>query len=223
MALHAIVVIPLMTLLSVGAAALIGGHARWIELRSTEHWPGWLLIPLTVVAMDGANWLAHYADHRLGFLWRFHALHHSQEELSVLTSFRAHPLMHTTGFLLATVPVVALMPARPIAPALITIYVCIGTLQHANLRWTFGPAGRVLVTPAYHRLHHAPDTQGVNLGVVLTIWDILASRARFPSRGDAVGDTGLDGRPVPVEQDDSAGPALLLLAGQLIEPFQARG
>ena len=221
LALHAIVVIPLMTLLSVGAAALIG-HAHWIELRSTAHWPGWLLIPLTVVAMDGANWLAHYADHRLGALWRFHALHHSQEELSVLTSFRAHPLMHTTGFLLATIPVVALMPTRPIAPVLITIYVCVGTLQHANLRWTFGPAGRLIVSPAYHRLHHARDTQHVNLGVVLTTWDVLAGRARFPSRGDGVGRTGLDGRPVPVEQDDSTGPALLLLAGQLIEPFQAR-
>jgi sterol desaturase/sphingolipid hydroxylase (fatty acid hydroxylase superfamily) len=221
-ALHAIVVIPLMTLLSVGAATLIGSHARWIELRSTEYWPGWLLIPLTVVAMDGANWLAHYADHRLGPLWRFHALHHSQEELSVLTSFRAHPLMHTTGFLLATVPVVALMPTRPIAPVIITIYVCIGTLQHANLRWTFGPVGRVLVSPAYHRLHHAPDTQQVNLGVVLTIWDVLAGCARFPSRSDDVGRTGLDGRPIPVEQDDSAGPVLLLLAEQLIEPFQAR-
>ncbi len=221
-AVHAIVVIPLMTVLSVGSAALIGGHARWLELRSTEHWPGWLLIPLTVVAMDGANWLAHYADHRLGALWRFHALHHSQEELSILTSFRAHPLMHTTGFLLATIPVVVLMPARPIAPVLITIYVCIGTLQHANLRWNFGPVGRVLVSPAYHRLHHAPDTQQVNLGVVLTIWDVLAGRARFPARSDGVGRTGLNGRPVPVEQDDSAGPALLLLR-QLSEPFQARG
>ncbi len=221
LALHAIVVIPLMTLLSVGAAALIG-HLRWIELRPAEHWPGWLLIPLAVVAMDGANWLAHYADHRLGPLWRFHALHHSQEELSVLTSFRAHPLMHTTGFLLATIPVVALMPTRPIAPVVITVYVCIGTLQHANLRWTFGPAGRVIVSPAYHRLHHAPDTQGVNLGVVLTIWDVLVGRARFPCRSDGVGRTGLDGRPVPVEQD-SAGPVLLLVAEQLIEPFQARG
>jgi sterol desaturase/sphingolipid hydroxylase (fatty acid hydroxylase superfamily) len=223
LAMHAIVVIPLMTLLSVGAAALIGGHAGWIELRSTAHWPGWLLVPVTVVAMDAANWLAHYADHRLDSLWRFHALHHSQEELSVLTSFRAHPLMHTTGFLLATIPVVALMPTRPIAPVVITVYVCIGTLQHANLRWTFGPVGRVLVSPAYHRLHHAPDTQGVNLGVVLTIWDVLAGYARFPARGDAVGRTGLDGRPVPVEQDDAAGPALRLLAGQLIEPFQAQG
>ena len=52
--------------------------------------------------------------------------------------------------------------------------------------------------------------------------DVLAGRARFPARGDAVGRTGLDGRPVPVEQDDSPGPVLLLLAGQLIEPFQAR-
>ena len=221
LALHAIVVIPLMTLLSVGAAALIG-HVRWIELRSTAHWPGWLIIPLTLVAMDGANWLAHYADHRLDPLWRFHALHHSQEELSVLTSFRAHPLMHTTGFLLATVPVVVLMPTRPIAPVLITIYICIGTLQHANLRWTFGPLGRVLVSPAYHRLHHAPDTQGVNLGVVLTIWDVLVGRARFTGRSDDVGRTGLEGRPIPVEQDGSAVPALRLLAEQLIEPFQAQ-
>src|SRR6516165_3912155 len=221
LALHAIVVIPLMTLLSVGAATLVGGHAHWIELP-TRDWPGWLLVPLTIVAMDGANWLAHYADHRLDALWRFHALHHSQEELSVLTSFRAHPLMHTTGFLLATIPVVALMPTRPIAPVIITVYVCVGTLQHANLRWTFGPVGRVLVSPAYHRLHHAPDTQDTNLGVVLTVWDVLVGRARFPCRSDRAGRTGLHGRPVPVEQDDSARPALLLLAEQLTEPFQAQ-
>ena len=221
LALHAIVVIPLMTLLSVGAATLIGDHAQWIELSSTATWPGWLLVPLTIVAMDAANWLAHYADHRLDALWRFHALHHSQEELSVLTSFRAHPLMHTTGFILATIPVMVLMPTRPIAPVLITIYVCIGTLQHANLRWTFGPLGRLIVSPAYHRLHHARHDQAVNLGVVLTIWDVLARCARFPARGDAVGRTGLDGRPVPVEQDNSAGPALLLMAEQLIEPFRA--
>jgi sterol desaturase/sphingolipid hydroxylase (fatty acid hydroxylase superfamily) len=222
LALHAIVVIPLMTLLSVGAATLIGDHAGWIELRSTQSWPAWLLVPLTIVAMDGANWLAHYADHKLEPLWRFHALHHSQEELSVLTSFRAHPLMHTTGFILATIPVVVLMPTRAIAPVLITIYVCIGTLQHANLRWTFGPLGRVIVSPAYHRLHHATDNQAVNLGVVLTIWDVLIGRARFPSRRAAAGRTGLDGRPVPVEQAEAARPVLLLMAEQLIEPFQAQ-
>jgi sterol desaturase/sphingolipid hydroxylase (fatty acid hydroxylase superfamily) len=221
LALHAVLVIPLMTLLSVGAAELVSSHLPWIELPWTRHWPALLVVPLTIVAMDGANWLAHFADHRLGFLWRFHALHHSQEELSVLTSFRAHPLMHTTGFVLATFPVMALMPERPIAPVLITVYVCIGTLQHANLRWTYGPAGRVIVSPAYHRLHHALDNQGTNLGVVLTVWDVMARRARFPHRSDSVGRTGLAGRPVPVEQAHRARPALVLVAEQLLEPFQA--
>ena len=219
--LHALVVIPLMTLLSVGAATLIGGHAPWLRLP-TQGWPSWLLVPLTIAAMDGANWLAHYADHRFDSLWRFHALHHSQEELSVLTSFRAHPLMHTTGFILATIPVVALMPGRPIAPVLITSYVCIGTLQHANLRWTFGPLGAVLVSPAYHRLHHDCDDQAVNLGVVFTVWDVLAAYARFPGRGAPVTRTGLAGRPVPVEQEGAARPALRLMAGQLAEPFRAQ-
>jgi sterol desaturase/sphingolipid hydroxylase (fatty acid hydroxylase superfamily) len=222
LALHAIVVIPLMTLLSVGAATLLDRYTPWIELRATQNWPTWLIVPVTVVAMDAANWLAHYADHRLGFLWRFHALHHSQEELSVLTSFRAHPLMHTTGFFLAAIPVVVLMPTRAIAPVVITVYVCVGTLQHANLRWTFGPLGRVVVSPAYHRLHHDPDDQHLNLGVVFTVWDVLARRARFPARYDATGRTGLDGRPVPVEQGRPAGAFLPLMAGQLIEPFQAQ-
>jgi hypothetical protein len=57
---------------------------------------------------------------------------------------------------------------------------------------------------------------------VLTIWDVAAGCARFPARGDGVGRTGLGGRPVPVEQDDPARPGLLLIAGQLAEPFQAR-
>ncbi len=220
--LHALVVIPLMTLLSVGSATLVGRYASWVELRPLQNWPAMVLVPVTIVAMDGANWLAHYADHRLGFLWRFHALHHSQEELSVLTSFRAHPLMHTTGFILASIPVVALMPARPIAPVLITVYVCLGTLQHANLRLTYGPLGRVLVSPAYHRLHHALEAECVNLGVVFTIWDVLAGFARFPGRGGTAGLTGLRGRPVPVEQDEAAPPIPLLLAEQLIAPFLVR-
>jgi sterol desaturase/sphingolipid hydroxylase (fatty acid hydroxylase superfamily) len=135
----------------------------------------------------------------------------------------ATAVTHTSGFVLATIPVVVLLPGRPIAPVLITIYVCVGTLQHANLRLTFGPLGRVLVSPAYHRLHHDPDIQTANLGVVFTVWDVLAGFATFPSCHDAAGRTGLTGRPVPVEQDARRTPALLLVAGQLAEPFQARG
>jgi len=53
-------------------------------------------------------------------------------------------------------------------------------------------------------------------------WRRLCPGSRFPSRTGSVNRTGLDGRPVPVEQEAAAGPALLLLAGQLAEPFRAR-
>jgi sterol desaturase/sphingolipid hydroxylase (fatty acid hydroxylase superfamily) len=219
-ALHVVAVVPLMTLLGVACAELLGTRARWIEAPWTAPWPRWMLLAVTLVLMDGGNWLAHWAEHRFAALWRMHAVHHSQEELSVLTSFRAHPLSHLPGFFLASVPVVALMGDRGMAPVLITSYVCLGTLPHANVAWTFGPVGKIVVSPAYHRLHHSlagPD--GVNLGVVLTVWDVLAGRARFPVKDAPVCRTGLAGRPWRTEQDDDCRWRPRTLLGQLVEPF----
>lgn len=220
--LHVAAVVPLMTLLSVSFGTLLVTHCRWMELGGTDRWPRWLLLPVTLVLMDGANWLAHWTDHRFSPFWRFHALHHSDEELSVLTSFRAHPLSHLAGFFFATLPVVVLVGDQQLAPGLITGYVCLGTLSHANLRWSFGPVGKVLVSPAYHRLHHSFEgSLGLNLGVVLTVWDVLARRARFPVKGAEPCQTGLPGRPVPVEGMGRGRLDLRILLAQLVEPFGA--
>ncbi len=223
LALYVLAIAPFMTLLSVGSAVILRGHAAWLEAPWTAHWPRWTVVVATLLAMDLCNWLAHWGDHRFGVLWRIHALHHSQEELSVLTSFRAHPLMHTTGFVLATVPVLLLTGAHPLAPILITVYVCLGTLPHTNVRWSYGPLGRVMVSPAYHRLHHAVEgRQEVNLGIVLTIWDVLAGKARFPLRRATPCPTGLSGRPVLIEQDAGTRQRpVRLLARQLAQPFSA--
>jgi sterol desaturase/sphingolipid hydroxylase (fatty acid hydroxylase superfamily) len=224
---YALCSVPVMTLLGVAFAELLSVHAHWLLAPWTARWPLWVLVPLVLVLMDGANWVAHWADHRFRPLWRFHAVHHSQEELSVLTSFRAHPLVHTVGFFVATIPVLALMGTRSIAPVIITVYVCLGTLPHANVRWSFGPMGKMVVSPAYHRIHHAigaPD--GANLGIVLTVWDVMAGRAVFPSRSanqGAVAPTGLAGRPLWVEQGDDRPRHGRRLAAQLVEPFEAAG
>ena len=221
--LHVAAVVPLMTLLGVAFAHLLGSHASWLEAPWTGSWPRWLLLGVTILLMDGANWLAHWADHRFAALWRMHALHHSQEEVNVLTSFRAHPLSHLAGFFLATIPVIVLMGDRGVAPLLITGYVCLGTLPHTNVPWSFGPVGKVVVSPAYHRLHHsAEQSDGYNLGVVLTVWDVLAGRARFPVVDAPAFRTGLADRPVPVEQErsDRSRPHLALLLAQLAEPFR---
>ena len=218
-ALHLAAVVPLMTLLGVAFGHLLGGLDRWIGPSWTASWPRWSLFALTLIVMDGCNWLAHWADHRFAPLWRMHAVHHTQEELSVLTSFRAHPLSHWAGFFLATVPVIVLLGGRPLTPVLVTAYICLSTLSHANVSWSFGPLGKVLVSPAYHRLHHSLDEPaGVNLGIVLTIWDALARRARFPDRDAPACRTGLPGRPLATEQSATVRHVPLLLA-QLVEPF----
>ncbi|HUC35610.1 MAG TPA: sterol desaturase family protein [Acidimicrobiales bacterium] len=218
---HVVTVVPIMTLLGVAFAELLSSHAGWIEVPQTAAWPRAPLFALTLVAMDAGNWLAHWADHRFGTLWRFHALHHSQEELNVLSAFRAHPFSHLAGFFLATVPVVVLTGDHGVAPELVTAYVCLGTLPHANVRWSFGPLGKIVVSPAYHRLHHSYEgSLGLNLGIVLTVWDVLARRARFPVKGEPPCTTGLAGRPLPTEQEDAARWQVRTLLRQLAEPFQ---
>lgn len=221
----AVAIVPFISLLSVASAVLLHDHAAWMDARWTSAWPRWLVVGVALVAMDGCNWLTHLADHRWAALWRVHAVHHSQEELSVLTTFRAHPLVHTVSFAVATLPVFVLTGDRPMAPVLITVYLCLGAFPHANVPWSFGPLGRMFVSPAYHRIHHAIDgPNDVNLGIVLTLWDVLARRAVFPQRGAQPCRTGLAGRPVMVEQAGRRLRPLRVMAEQLLEPFarQAR-
>jgi sterol desaturase/sphingolipid hydroxylase (fatty acid hydroxylase superfamily) len=219
-AVHVLAVVPFMTLLSAAFARLLLGVAPWARVPWTPRVPVWAVAAGVFVLMDAANWLAHWADHAWRPLWRLHALHHSQEELGVLTSFRAHPLSHLLGFMLAAVPPFVLLGNRGAVPVLISLYVCLGTVPHANLDWSYGRLGRVLVSPAYHRLHHAvDDVSGRNLGVVLTVWDVAARRARWPERTSRVTPTGLAGRPVPVEQDSLAGSRARVLLRQLAHPF----
>src|SRR5579863_4393009 len=219
--LFAGVMAPFVTMLGVASAELLHRYTPWMTLPNSGRWPHWLLVGVTLVAMDACNWLTHRADHRFTPLWRVHALHHSQEELSVLTTFRVHPLVHTASFLLATVPVVALLGGS-IAAGLITIYLCLGALPHANVSWTLGPLGKIFVSPAYHRIHHALDGPGdVNLGIVFVFWDVLAGRAIFPKPGSTVCRTGLAGRPSAVEQAPARPQLVRVLGRQLLEPFKA--
>src|ERR1035438_6290440 len=123
------------------------------------------------------------------------------------------------------VPVENILGERPIAPGLITLYLCLGAMPHANVSWSFGPLGKILVSPAYHRIHHSIDGPvDVNLGIVFVFCDVLAGRAMFPERGSARPSrrTGLAGRPVAVEQAATRSRVAGVFARQLLEPFDAR-
>ena len=133
-------------------------------------------------------------------LWRFHELHHSQEDMSVLTVFRTHPLIHVS-YLVALIPGVVLLANGAMSITVLVVYGAIVAFAHSNTRLGFGPLERIFVSPNYHRIHHKVDgPQDVNLGFALTIWDQLFHRAVFPTEDTIRTDTGLPGRPLIVEQ-----------------------
>jgi hypothetical protein len=153
-------------------------------------------------------------------LWRFHELHHSQEDLNVLTVFRTHPLIHVS-YLLALVPGLVLLANGELSTMLLVIYGVAVALAHSNINLNFGPLGRVFVSPNYHRIHHRlHGPQDVNLGFVLTIWDQLFHRAVFPTAETISADTGLPGRPLSIEQQGSRSCHLAVFAAQLVGPFR---
>jgi sterol desaturase/sphingolipid hydroxylase (fatty acid hydroxylase superfamily) len=216
---YAMVVVPLIVLIGAGFSSELARHAPWLVLPRVSGVPGWCFIVPALLAIDGLDWLAHLGNHRINSLWRLHAVHHSQEELSILTTFRAHPLVHVS-FLIAAVPVLAIASNAVTPTAIFTAYACLGALPHANVRWTYGKAGAIVISPAYHRIHHrATGRLDINLGTVFTIWDVMSRRAVFPAAGTGVVVTGLSGRPVPVEQAGERPRFARTFLTQWAEPF----
>jgi sterol desaturase/sphingolipid hydroxylase (fatty acid hydroxylase superfamily) len=220
-----VVIGPLVTLLSTGFAVTVDRYARFLILGRLPLVPELLVVIVILIAMDGMNWVAHVANHRSEALWRFHALHHSQEDMSVFTTFRTHPLSHVS-YLPSLLPALVLGASGVVPGMAIVVYGAFVTLPHANLRWTFGPLRGVLVSPAFHRLHHANEPvaghQAVNFGFVLVIWDRLAGCAVQPAAGPPTA-TGLSGRPVPVEQAAPPGGLPRVVVSQLVDPLRRSG
>jgi sterol desaturase/sphingolipid hydroxylase (fatty acid hydroxylase superfamily) len=216
---HAALVVPVIVLIGAGFSSSLAKAAPWLVLPRVDAVPGWLFVVLALVAIDAVDWLAHLANHKIASLWRLHAVHHSQEELSILSTFRTHPLVHVT-FVFSAVPILALAANAATPATLLTAYACLGALPHANVRWTYGAIGRFVISPSFHRRHHSPTERlDVNLGTVLTVWDRMTKRAVFPDPTAAVAPTGLAGRPIPVEQGAPQVRLTHTLISQITQPF----
>jgi len=218
--LNATLVVPLVVALSLSFADVASRSLPWITLPRVEFFPRWGVIVVIFVAMDGCNWFAHYANHRVRVLWRFHELHHSQEDMSVLTVFRTHPLIHVS-YLITLIPGIVLIANGAIPTTLLVVYAGVVAFEHSNTNMSFGPLDRIFVSPNYHRIHHRLDgRQDVNLGFALTIWDQLSHRAIFPTPETIRIDTGLPNRPLIVEHASQRPRHLSVFLAQLVAPFR---
>jgi sterol desaturase/sphingolipid hydroxylase (fatty acid hydroxylase superfamily) len=141
----------------------------------TETWsalPQWLVVLIAVFVGDFVGYWRHRLEHT-ALLWPAHAIHHSDERMTWTTLFRFHPLNRVTTALIDT-SALALLGLPPFALAanmLVRHYY--GMFIHMDLPWTYGPLGRVLVSPAMHRWHHVrnADGAGANFATVFSVFD----------------------------------------------------
>lgn len=163
-------------------------------------WPGvtdigWVSFALYLLLFDAVHYGLHRAQHRFGWWWQLHVLHHSQRQMTMWSDNRNHLL----DDLLVDSAVVVVALGVGIAPAqfvgVVALTQLLESLSHANLRLDFGPwFGRVLVSPRFHREHHAlGESQGTgapgghNFAVLFPLWDMLLGTARFEDRYAATG------------------------------------
>ena len=153
-------------------------------------WPLALRIALTVMANDfGAYW-GHRAMHSSRLLWRFHALHHSAEEMDWLVTTRAHPLDTVFVRFAGLAPVYLLGFAQPVGPhldpvvAALTIFGTLWTFFiHSNVRLRLGVAEWLVSTPVFHHWHHTrSEHRDRNFAFLFPFIDRLFGTAWLPQR-----------------------------------------
>jgi hypothetical protein len=103
---------------------------------------------------ETAYYWAHRLSHQIPFLWRFHAIHHSAEQLDFLVNTRMHPADLVWSRMVMLTPIFALGLANPLhfGDGLIATTVLLsgsmwGYFIHSNVRWRLEPIEWLLTTP----------------------------------------------------------------------------
>ena len=210
------------TWLSTGVGALLGnltlgfvvpvvvdglwGGATWWP----SDWPFLLQIVVVFLLADLGRYVQHRMHHEIPFLWRFHALHHSVERMSVFKTSRSHVVERY----FQAVAMFGLLMLLGCPLEVMIWYIIpnsvLGMLDHSNLVADLGRVEWVIMGPAAHWIHHsaAPEDLNVNYGSALVLWDQVFGTYRDPTRVPLPEVVGIEDDPVPRD-----------FVGQYLSPF----
>lgn len=156
-------------------------------------WPG--ISPLGAfvvyfVVLDFFDYWYHRASHHFNWWWALHGLHHSQQNMNLWSDNRNHLFDDFLRDIYMGVIALCIGVEPSQYVLLVSVSRILQSLQHANVRIHFGWLGeRLLVSPRYHRMHHAigigheskgaGTLGGCNFAVLLPVWDIIFRTANF--------------------------------------------
>lgn len=144
--------------------------------------PWWLQAIEVILLSDLLVYWGHRLQHKVGFLWRFHKVHHSAEHLDWLAAHREHPLdsIYTIG--LINLPAFVLgFPLETLAGFIAfrgiwAIYI------HSNVRFPLKPLRWLIGAPELHHWHHDKDRDAGNYANISPLMDIIFGTYVCPDR-----------------------------------------
>ncbi len=171
--------------------------AGWPTFHLDEAWPGvtdsaWVSLLIYLVVFDFVDYWIHRAQHQSEWWWRLHSLHHSQRQMTMWSDNRNHLLDDVLRDTIIVIVAFAIGVAPGQFIAIVAITQLSESVQHANLRLSFGKVGeRLWISPRFHRRHHSigighesvsngrTALGGCNFGVLLPWWDSLFGTADY--------------------------------------------
>jgi sterol desaturase/sphingolipid hydroxylase (fatty acid hydroxylase superfamily) len=179
-----------------------------------EQLPFWSKILLIFVFRDFMQWAIHRLLHNVDWMWEFHKVHHSTEEMGFAALLRYHWMENVIYRSLEYIPL-AMVGVGLTDFFIVHIFtLVIGQLGHANLKINLGPFKYLLNGPQMHLLHHAKympasHPKGFNYAITLSVWDFIFKTNYWPS----------DDENLPIGlPDDEHFPKDFI--GQNVRPFQ---
>ena len=191
-------------LIKLGAVAIIVTGLAALEAIVPQSWrdavaaqPYWLQTAQVLVIADVGFYLVHRSFHAVPWLWQFHAVHHSIEELDWLAAHRVHPVDQILTKGASIMPCFALGFSDAALAAYAFVYHWHAILLHSNVRLPLGPLRWLVASPEFHHWHHGnhPETYDKNFAGQLALLDVLFGTAHI-TRGEVPTLYGCDD-PVP--------------------------
>jgi len=206
------VLIQVVVFFTVTPASLFFGWARHPSFqRAVASQPALLQFAEIVLVSDVFQYAAHRLFHRVPWLWRVHAIHHSTSEMDWLAGSRLHLVEILMVRAIMFVPLFILGFGEAPVRAYIVFVALHAVLLHANVRFRFDWLDGLVTTPRYHQFHHAADGPALNknFALHLPLLDRVLGTQYLPARAWPVR-MGSDGEPVPPTW-----------WGQLVYPFRS--
>lgn len=145
--------------------------------------PLWAQFIIFFILKDFIEWNIHRLLHNVSWLWEFHKLHHSIEQLDWIGNFRFHWGELIVYKTLSYLPLVILGVDGTIILIIGIIWTLMLDINHANLSIDWGPLRYIFNSPKMHVWHHDVEVHGKggqNFGQVLSVWDWLFGTVYWP-------------------------------------------